>query len=91
MGDLISRSDLINKINAYCTGSQDVDFIRNMVKDMPTAYNVEKVVAELEKTRMIFFLTIANTRNDELDFAYKNVCTALDKAIDIVKAGGVDD
>ena len=57
----------------------------------PTAYDIEKVVKELEGVKMRYFLTIANTGNEKSDFAYENVGNALDKAIEIVKHGGVDD
>ena len=57
------------------------------VNDMQTAYSVDKVVEELEKLKMRYFLTIANTGDEKSDFAYENVGNALDKAIEIVKAG----
>ena len=54
----------------------------------PAAYSVEKVVVELEELKMRYFLTIANTGDEKSDFAYENVVNSLDKAIEIVKAGG---
>ena len=60
------------------------DMVR-CVNDMQTAY--DKVVEELEKLKMRYFLTIANTGDEKSDFAYENVGNALDKAIEIVKAG----
>ena len=38
---------------------------------------------------MSYFLTIANTGDEKLDYAYEKVVNALDKAIEIVKQGGV--
>ena len=61
------------------------------VNDMPTAYDVDKVVNELEEVKMRYFLTTANTGDEKSDFAYENVGNALDKAIEIVKQGGVSD
>ena len=57
------------------------------VNDMQTAYSVDKVIEELEKLKMRYFLTIANTGDEKSDFAYENVGNALDKAIEIVKEG----
>lgn len=64
------------------------DMVR-CVNDMQTAYDV--VVEELEKLKMRYFLTTANTGDEKSDFAYENVGNALDKAIEIVKQGGVSD
>ena len=92
--DLISRQAVIDLLQKNMSNDIQDQIITenniNLICSIQTAYDVEKVVEELEKSRMIFFLTIANTRNDELDFSYKNVCTALDKAIDIVRKSGVE-
>ena len=40
---------------------------------------------------MRYFLTIANTGDEKSDFSYENVGNVLDKAIEIVKQGGVAD
>ena len=63
----------------------------NVIGEQPTAYSVENVVEELEELKMRYFLTIANTGDEKSDFAYENVGNALDKAIEIVKQGGVSD
>ena len=49
MSDLISRSELINKIRGIVPGSQDVDFIVRLIENQPTTYNIDKVVEEIEK------------------------------------------
>ena len=59
------------------------------IHNAPTAYSVDKVVEEFEKLKIRYFLTIANTGDGKSDFAYENVGNALDKAIEIVKQGGV--
>ena len=61
------------------------------VNDMQTAYSVGNVVEELELLKIRYFLTIANTGDEKSDFAYENVGNALDKAIEIVKQGGISD
>ena len=57
----------------------------NVISEQPTAYDINKVVEELEELKMRYFLTIANTGDEKSDFAYENVGNALDKAIEIVK------
>ena len=51
----------------------------------------EKIIEKLEEEKMSYFLTIANTGDEKLDCAYEQVGDALDKAIEIVKQGGVSD
>lgn len=78
MSDLISRNDLINKIRGIVPGSQDVDFIVRLIDEQPTAYDVEKVVEELEKL----------PRDSSWNHNSNNINRS--NAIDIVKRGGVE-
>ena len=97
MSDLISRSALLKEVEKYKFGAISNDTQREYIKStildfinfQPTAYSVDKVVKELEEVKMRYFLTIANTGDEKSDFAYENVGNALDKAIEIVKQGGV--
>ena len=79
MSDLISRSELINKIRGIVPGSQDVNFIVRLIDNQPTAYDVGKVVAKIK----------------ELDNPYDAdgwfTSMKLDKAIEIVKQGSISD
>ena len=61
------------------------------VEEQPTAFDVEKVVRELRDLKMRYYLTIANTGDADKDCAYLNIANAIDKAIEIVKRGGVDE
>ena len=61
------------------------------IEEQPTAFDVEKVVKELEDLKMRYYLTIANTGDADKDCAYLNTANAIDKAIEIVKRGGVDE
>ena len=45
----------------------------------------DKIIEKLEEEKMSYFLTIANTGDEKLDYAYDKVGNALDKAIEIVK------
>lgn len=94
MSDLISRSELISRIESeYREYGEDYDVeqILGDIEDMPTVYDIDKVVNELEEVKMRYFLTIANTGDEKSDFAYENVGNALDKVTEIVKQGGVSD
>ena len=46
---------------------------------------MDNIVEKLEKLKMRYFLTLANTGDVKNDFAYENVGNALDNAINIVK------
>ena len=45
----------------------------------------EKIIEKLEEEKMSYFLTIANTGDEKLDYTYEQVGDALDKAIEIGK------
>ena len=45
----------------------------------------ENVIEKLDKEKLSYFLTIANTGNEHLDSVYEKVGEAIDKAIEIVK------
>lgn len=59
------------------------------VKAWNTRKPIDDIVERLKKIKMNYFLTIANTGDANNDFAYENVGNALDKAIEIVREGGV--
>ena len=44
----------------------------------------EKIIEKLEEEKMSYFLTIANTGDEKLDYAYEQVGDALDNAIEII-------
>ena len=55
----------------------------NVINNQPTAFDVEKVVSELEDYKMWKELLIY-----DLDFRERQI---IKKALDIVKRGGIDD
>lgn len=59
--------------------------------DMMDSFDVDKVIKQLKDLKAMYWFSIANTGDEKLDFAYEKVGNALDKAIDIVKRGGVKD
>ena len=65
------------------------DDISCILEKIQTAYDADKVIEQLEDLKRRYWFTIANTGDEKLDCAYENVGNALDKAIEIVKSGGV--
>lgn len=61
-----------------------------LIDNQPTAFDVDKVVEQLEGLKMRYFLTIANTGDTDKDCAYENIANTIDKAVEIVKGGGVE-
>ena len=68
-------------------GCTPIEF-ENMVDERPTAYDVEKVVAELERLRIdeSNYFGVLNIVAEKYDRANE----MLDDAIDIVRKGGVE-
>lgn len=93
MSRLIDADDLIEYIKIWDIGnsisSDQKEFI-DCVNRQFTAFNVDKVVEQLEEFKMRYFLTIANTGDTDKDCAYKNIANTIDKAVEIVKGGGVE-
>lgn len=93
MSRLIDADELIKYIKIWEIGtsisSDQKEFI-NCVNKQTTAFDVDKVVEQLKELKMRYFLTIANTGDADKDCAYKNIANTIDKAIEIVKGGGVE-
>ena len=97
MGRLIDADKLLEETRKDRDYAEKIGFLDmyyerqgliDRIKAQPTAYDVDNVVEKLEELKMRYFLTIANTGDEKSDFAYENVGNALDKAIEIIKAGG---
>lgn len=72
-------------------GGSDMDFaIGAVIDEQPTVFDVDKVVKQLKDLKAMYWVSIANTGDEKLDVAYEKVGNALDKAIKIVKGGGVE-
>lgn len=93
MSRLIDADELIKYIKTWEIGtsisSDQKEFI-DCVNEQPTAFDVDKVVEQLKELKMRYFLTIANTGDAYKDCAYENIANTIDKAVEIVKGGGVD-
>lgn len=103
MGDLISRSELLKQLEIKPKNStvpkevklKDLityyhEKVIEVIEDMPTAYDVDKVVEGLEATKETAFelLKIPKFLKKDLQ-ELVNMC--FDEAIEIVKQGGVSD
>ena len=62
-----------------------------IVDVQPTALDADKVVEQLKELKMRYFLTIANTGDADKDCAYKDIADAIDKVVEIVKGGGLNE
>lgn len=93
MGRLIDADELIKYIKIWEIGtsisSDQKEFI-DCVNEQPTVFDVDKVVEQLKNLKAMYWFSIANTGDKKLDVAYENVGNALDKAIELVKEGGVE-
>lgn len=74
----------------HCIYSDDLEILEK-IDEQPTAFDVDKIAEQLKDLKAMYWFSIANTGDEKLDFAYEKVGNALDKAIDIVKRGGVKD
>lgn len=88
---LIDTDEMNEKLFYKELGGKDVlitaKSVFDMIKALPTAYDVEKVVAELEKAKEECYVLETTTGEP-----YKYYCQrqAFENAIDIVKRGGVE-
>lgn len=86
MSRLIDADKIIDSL-----GGSDMDFaIGAVIDEQPTVFDLDKVVKQLKDLKAMYWVSIANTGDEKLDVAYEKVGNALDKAIEIVKGGGVE-
>lgn len=94
--DLISRKAVLNILaeervrSSILASPAFTEMLAQRIKKLPTTFDKEKVTDKLEKLRVGYFLTIANTGDKKLDCAYEHVGNALDKSLEIVEKGGVE-
>lgn len=68
-----------------------IEKLSELIDGQSTSYDVDRVVEQLENLKRRYWFTIANTGDEKLDCAYENVGNALDKALEIVKSGGIEE
>lgn len=77
MGKLIDADPVLDNLSGRLESMKDYDAVKDVINNMPTAYDVDKVVEQLEEYR------------EEME-QFK--CGGmLSDMIEVVKAGGVDD
>ena len=87
---MIDVDDLIEKINKEMPQGSARGVFKAFIDEQPTAYSVENVIEELEKQRNIIF----QDTDSEIKIVRANAWDKIDvlnKAIEIVKHGGVAD
>ena len=97
MSDLIRREDVIKLVNQFVFGlcKEQNDEVRRTfnkyIEKMPTAYDIDKVVEELEQKKE----EVQRMRNTCVALSDLEVCdienVTYKRAIEIVKHGGVSD
>ena len=95
MSDLISRSKMIAVLEQLeehsLSGKMDISNAIYLLENQPTAYNIGKVVAELEQKKE----EVQRMRNTCVALSDLEVCdienVTYKRAIEIVKHGGVSD
>ena len=95
MSDLIRREDVIKLVNQFVFGlcKEQNDEVRRTfnkyIEKMPTAYDIDKVVAELEQKKE----EVQRMRNTCVALSDLEVCdienVTYERAIEIIKQGGV--
>lgn len=51
MGKLIDAGKILDRLSGMLKNMNDYDAVRKVINDMPTAYDVDKVVEQLENER----------------------------------------
>ena len=83
MSDLISRSQLLKQIETW---GGCVDALYDYIQNMPTAYDIDRVVEELEKNASRYTKKYATPYGNN---GYRDTkAISIHKAIEIVKRGG---
>lgn len=83
MGRLIDAGLFLDNLSGRLESMKDYDAVKDVINNMPTAYDVDKVVEQLE------------TEDSKIEIQYENnyekgLLDGIGKAIEIVKGGGVD-
>jgi hypothetical protein len=93
MGRLIDAGLFLDNLIGRLESMKDYDAVKDVINNMPTAYDPDKVVEQLEKKiqthkRVIEYEKKNGTITEE--FQQRKAVEVLEGAIEIVKGGGVD-
>lgn len=81
MSRLIDAGLLLDHLSGRMESMKDYDAIKDVINNMPTTYDVDKVVEQLEDR---------STLSRPVGWPKSYEIITLDNAIEIVKGGGVD-
>lgn len=80
---LIDADKILDKLSGMIKIMDDYDAVKKAINDMPTTYDVDKVVAQLERDK---FIESETTLSD----VHQGYNAGLSRAIEIMKDGGVN-
>ena len=82
MSRLIEAGKILDNLSGMLKNMDDYDAVKKVINDMPTAYDVDAVVEQLEER--------SEEYNSGVRLHGKPEEMLTDEAIEIVKGGGVD-
>ena len=101
MGRLIDAGLLLDHLSGRLESMKDYDEVKDVVNNMPPAYDVDKVIEQLEKLKKNYMKArdrtyCRSTETDDCDSCRADHylearLSAIDRAIEIMKGGGVNE
>lgn len=97
MSRLIDADEFIKKFRYAEANTEDEKImcatVRRMIKEQPTAFDVENIIKQLEEERDYSYEDYENyAEKHDMDVECDDLfCRGLDRAIEIVKRGGRDE
>ena len=97
MGRLIDAGLVLDSLSGRLESMKDYDAVKDVINNMPTAYDPDKVVEQLEE-RTTFLEECTKYGNKDAEQQEKSYATMMmyevaylvDDLLEIVKGGGVD-
>ena len=83
MGRLIDAGLVLDNLSGRLESMKDYDAVKDAINNMPTAYDPDKSVEQLAKEKNPIYREDESIMSDRQNIK-------IDKAIEIVKGGGVD-
>ena len=90
---LIDADKILDKLSGMIKIIDDYDAVKKAINDMPTTYDVDKVVEQLEKKIQTHECCIEYEKKNGTiteEFQQRKAVEVLKGAIEIVKGGGVN-
>lgn len=90
---LIDADKILDKLSGMIKIIDDYDAVKKAINDMPTTYDVDKVVEQLEKKIQMHECCIEYEKKNGTiteEFQQRKAVEVLKGAIEIVKGGGVN-